>query len=94
MCPVTPLAAERTSKRNQNDAQEPVISALLSTPAPKRSKSSSAIVTPVTQKKAETNDSVEVIKAKQPPKGWQEIYSLVEELRQDRTAPCVRARRV
>ncbi|KAG7374753.1 DNA glycosylase [Nitzschia inconspicua] len=25
---------------------------------------------------------------KGPPKGWEQIYSLVEELRQDRTAPC------
>ena len=26
---------------------------------------------------------------RKPPDGWQDIYSLVEELRQDRTAPCV-----
>lgn len=38
--------------------------------------------------KVSTESTTPVKQKKSPPQGWKEIYTLVEELRQDRTAPC------
>jgi hypothetical protein len=64
------------------------------TPSPKSSKRSTKGVRVVASKKSPARKRKSPSKSsklepgsKSPPNGWQDIYSLVEELRQDRTAP-------
>lgn len=63
--------------------------AVTPSPAKAATKRKSAVKKEATppKKKIKANPS-EAGVARAPPKDWQEIYTLVEELRQDRTAPC------
>lgn len=88
---VTLLAAAKAPSKKRLAEDNPVPLAIVPStplaPASKRNKSSAAVVTPPIPETPLVSEPERM--TKQPPKGWQDIYSLVEELRQDRTAPCV-----
>lgn len=76
--------------------------ALPATPKRKRKVETSSIITPSPRKQTKnlakqktektsnetTSPNKKTTKSPKPPADWEQIYSLVEELRQDRTAPC------
>ncbi|CAB9523986.1 Endonuclease III-like protein 1 [Seminavis robusta] len=71
------------AKRIKAEQQHPTTAVTPSPPPKKTSPASKKAGT----KKARRNNSKPEPGSKAPPKGWEEIYSLVEELRQDKTAP-------
>jgi endonuclease III len=95
----TPLASSSAKRRSVRSAtaacgtpmQTP--SSPASTTESKKSTSSSLLSTKTkstsqNDKKKETEAASKAKVTARPPEGWRDVYALVEELRQDRTAPC------
>lgn len=92
--PSTPLTpAGKTNKELATAAETEILTQVV-TPSPakvatkKRMSPPKDEANPTISQKKGTKATAPVSMARAPPTDWQKIYSLVEELRQDRTAPC------